>query len=97
MKIDQYHNNYIQKMTKTSGDHKAGAVDGKTSSQSTVEISTQAKALVKRISQSEDSQISEKVENIRKQLQEGTYQVDTQKIADKILGELDGERMDVHE
>ncbi len=97
MKIDQFHNNYIQKNYKTSDERKAGYVAGKTASKSIVEISTQAKALVKRISESEDSHISDKVENIRRQIQEGSYKVDTDKIADKIFQVLDEERMNSHE
>ena len=54
-------------------------------------------ALVKRISESEDTHISDKVENIRRQIQEGSYKVDTDKIADKIFQVLDEERMNSHE
>jgi len=67
-------------------------VDGKTIGKSTVEISTQAKALVKKINESEDSHFSEKVESIRRSIQEGSYKVDTEKIADKILEKIDEQR-----
>lgn len=97
MKIDQFHSNYVQKMYKTTDEKKAGYVEGKTTSKSTVEISTQAKALVKRIRESEDTQISNKVENLRKQIKDGTYKVDADKLADKILKVLDEEQVRSHE
>lgn len=97
MKIDQFHSNYVQKMHKTSDEKKVGHVDGETVHKSTVEISTQAKALVKKIKESDDSQISEKVENLRKQISEGTYKVDADKLADKILKVLEDEQVNSHE
>ena len=57
-----------------------------------MEISTEAKALVKRIRESEDSHFSEKVENIRRSIQEGSYSVDPEKIAEKILEKIDEEK-----
>ena len=92
MKKEQFHSNYVQNTYKTSHERKSGHVEGKTVGKSTVEISTQAKALVKRISESEDSNFSEKVENIRRSIQEGSYGVDTDKIADKILEKIDEQR-----
>jgi len=92
MKIDQFHTGYVKSTYKTSDERKIGHVDGKTVGKSTVEISTQAKALVKKISESEDSNFSEKVENIRRSIQEGTYSVDPDKIADKILEKIEEQR-----
>ena len=92
MKIDQFHTGYVKSTYKTSDERKNGHVDGKTIGKSTVEISTQAKALVKKISESEDSHFSEKVESIRRSIQEGSYKVDTEKIADKILEKIDEQR-----
>lgn len=92
MKIDQFHMGYVKNAYKTTDERKSGHVQGKTVGKSTVEISTQAKALVKRISESEDSHFTEKVESIRRSIQEGNYSVDTDKIADKILEKLDEQR-----
>jgi negative regulator of flagellin synthesis FlgM len=98
MKIGQlYSNNYTSGIYKTNDERKNGYVEGKTVNKSTVEISSQAKALVKRISESEDSSFSEKVEGIRKSIQEGTYKVDTDKIADKILEKIAAEKVQTNE
>ncbi|MBP1744167.1 MAG: Anti-sigma-28 factor, FlgM [Firmicutes bacterium] len=93
MKIGQYYSNYASNIYKTNDERKSGYVEGKTVNKSTVEISAQAKALVKRISESEDSNFSEKVESIRRSIQEGTYKVDAGRIADKILDRIDSERV----
>ncbi|WP_211800693.1 flagellar biosynthesis anti-sigma factor FlgM [Proteiniclasticum sediminis] len=97
MKIDQFHNSYVNSVYKTKDERKTGHVDGPTVNKTTVEISAQAKALVKRISESEDSHFSEKVEAIRRSVQEGTYAVDTDKIAEKILERIDEERLKSNE
>ena len=92
MKIDQFHTGYVKSSYKTSDERKNGHVEGKTVGKSTVEISTQAKALVKKINESEDSHFSEKVENIRRSIQEGNYSVDVDQIADKILERINEQR-----
>jgi negative regulator of flagellin synthesis FlgM len=92
MKIGQYYSNYVNNIYKTNEERKGKHVEGKTSDKSTVEISTQAKALVKRISESEDSHFSDKVEAIRRSIQEGTYKVDPDRIAGKIMEKIDAER-----
>ena len=97
MKIEQFHSNYVQNTFKNSDERKNGYVEGKTVGKSSVEISTEAKALVKRIRESEESHFSEKVEHIRRSIQEGSYAVDTDKIADKIMEKLDQEKAGFHE
>jgi negative regulator of flagellin synthesis FlgM len=92
MKIGQFYSNYVNNIYKTSEEKKGKYVEGKTTDKSTVEISTQAQALVKRISESEDSHFSDKVEAIRRSIQEGTYKADADRIADKILEKIDSER-----
>jgi negative regulator of flagellin synthesis FlgM len=72
-------------------------VEGHTIDKSTIEISDQARALVKRISESEDSSFSEKVEAIRRSIQDSTYFVDPEKIADKIMEKIDSERSNSNE
>jgi len=93
MKIGQFYSNYVNNIYKTNEERKGAYVEGKTVNKSTVEISTQAQALVKRISESEDSHFSDKVEAIRRSIQEGTYKVDADRIADRILDKIDSERM----
>jgi negative regulator of flagellin synthesis FlgM len=85
MKIDKFHSNYINNAYKTKDEAKKGYVPGSTSNKSTVEISSQAKELIKRISESEESNFSEKVEKIRRSIQQGTY---------KILEKIDSERLE---
>ena len=98
MKIGQlYGNNYAGGIYKINDERKNGCVEGKTVNKSTVEISSQAKALVKRISESEDTNFSEKVESIRRSIQSGTYTVDTGKLADKILEKIDAEKVQPNE
>lgn len=97
MKIGNFYSNYVSNTYKTNEERKNGYVEGKTVNKSTVEISAQAKALVKRIGESEDSNFSEKVEAIRRSIQEGTYKVDTEKLADKILEKIDSERTNANE
>ena len=92
MKIDKFHSNYISNMYKTKDEQKKGHVQGPTTKKSSVEISTQAKDLVKKISESEESNFSEKVEKIRRSIQQGTYKVDSEKIAEKILEKIEFER-----
>ncbi len=58
MKIEQFHSNFVQNVYKNSEERKHGYVEGKTVGKSSVEISTEAKALVKRIRESEDSHFS---------------------------------------
>jgi len=98
MKIGQlYGNNYTSGIYKTNDERKSGYVEGKTANKSTVEISSQAKALVKRINESGDTNFSEKVESIRRSIQSGTYTVDTGKLADKILEKIDAEKVQPNE
>ena len=57
-----------------------------------VQISDTAKALVKTISQAEDTAFSEKVEGIRQSIISGSYKVSPEEIADKILKTLEFQR-----
>ncbi|MBF7096337.1 flagellar biosynthesis anti-sigma factor FlgM [Alkalibacter mobilis] len=94
MKIDKFHSNYVNNLYKTNDERKKGHVEGPTTAKSTVEISSQAKDLVKKINESEDANFSEKVESIRRSIQEGAYLANSEKIADKILEKIDSERLD---
>jgi len=89
MKIDRFHANYAQEIYKNSEERKKGFIPGEKKSESIVEISSEAHALVKKINASEEANFSEKVENIRKSVQNGTYEVNPDKIADKILEKIE--------
>ena len=50
-----------------------------------IQISSSAKELVQSISESKDSIYSEKVEKIRQSVMDGSYKVNSEAVADKIL------------
>lgn len=85
MKIEKYNNNkYINKSAYNKKENeKKKTVEVKQDEK--VEISSSAKELVKKISDNEDTVYSEKVEKIRKSIQEGVYKVSPEKIADRIM------------
>ncbi|MFZ7131511.1 MAG: flagellar biosynthesis anti-sigma factor FlgM [Eubacteriales bacterium] len=87
MKIDKIVNKYLDNSTRKQRDD----TDKKTSTvkgNDKVEISSSAKSLVKKISQSENTMYSEKVEKIRQSVQQGCYKVSPEEIADKIIQEI---------
>ncbi|MDX9916875.1 MAG: flagellar biosynthesis anti-sigma factor FlgM [Gudongella sp.] len=57
-----------------------------------VEISSSAKELVNRINQVEDKGYTEKVEKIRKAILDGTYRVEPEMIAQKIIDAIESEK-----
>lgn len=64
--------------------------DIKPKSSVNIEISNSAKELAKKIEQSEDVKYSEKVEKIRQSILAGSYKVNSEDIADKIMEAIDG-------
>ncbi|MGB4589272.1 MAG: flagellar biosynthesis anti-sigma factor FlgM [Clostridiaceae bacterium] len=97
MKIDQIPKSYAINAYKISEERKNGHVEGKPVKKTTVEISSEAKALVKRIGESEEFNFSERVEAIRQSIIDGSYGVDTEKLADKIMEKIDSEKVNFHE
>lgn len=93
MKINQIPKTYAINAYNSVEEKKNGHVEGKPVKKTTVEISSEAKALVKRIGESEESNFSEKVEAIRQSILEGTYGVDSEKLAEKIMEKIDSEKM----
>ncbi|MFZ7120914.1 MAG: flagellar biosynthesis anti-sigma factor FlgM [Eubacteriaceae bacterium] len=85
MKIEKFNNNkYINKSAYNKKENeKKKTIEVKQDEK--VEISSSAKELVKKISNNEDTLYSEKVEKIRKSIQEGAYKVSPEKIADRIM------------
>lgn len=57
-----------------------------------VEISETTKKLVNELNKSKEGQFSERVEEIRKSVLEGTYKVSTDQIADKIMTAIEKQR-----
>lgn len=94
MKIDRVNNiyeKYLDNNIKTKNDkdlQKSSTKDNVVN----VQISDTAKALVKTISQAEDTAFSEKVEEIRQSIISGSYKVSPEEIADKILKTLEFQR-----
>lgn len=97
MKVNQISKSYAINAYKSTEERKNGHVEGKPVKKTTVEISSEAKALVKRIGESDEFNFSEKVEAIRQSIIDGTYGVDAEKLADKIMEKIDSEKKNTHE
>lgn len=85
MKINKVQNNPMISTANRENERKADPKTTQATKSVNVEISSSAKELVNRINQIEDNGYSEKVEKIRKSILEGTYRVEPEKIAQKIL------------
>lgn len=57
-----------------------------------VEISTSAKELAQKINEAKTVNYSEKVEKIRAAILDGTYKVDSEKIAEKIIDKMNTQK-----
>mgnify|MGYP000849813488 CR=1 FL=1 len=92
MKIDKSYKtqgNYMDTSVYKNRDEKKKDMNIREDIGADIQISKSAKELVRQISQSEDTHFSEKVERIRKSILHGKYQVDPEKIADKILESIE--------
>jgi negative regulator of flagellin synthesis FlgM len=93
MKINRIQNHllntnlYKNKDKSNSKDKEIGSKDSVN-----IEISDSAKVLADKINQSGDTMYSEKVEQIRKAVLEGTYKVSAEDIADKIIQALEEQK-----
>lgn len=93
MKINRIQNQllntnlYKNKDKSNSKDKEIGSKDSVN-----IEISDSAKVLADKINQSGDTMYSEKVEQIRKAVLEGTYKVSAEDIADKIIQALEEQK-----
>ncbi|MBC7087517.1 MAG: flagellar biosynthesis anti-sigma factor FlgM [Tissierellales bacterium] len=92
MKISRIQNqnivNNIYKENERKIDSKDDKNGYKNSKSVNIEISDSAKKLTSRINSAPNVDYSEKVEKIRKQILDGTYKVEPEKIADKIISML---------
>jgi negative regulator of flagellin synthesis FlgM len=92
MKINKIQNNPVISTTNRENERKADPKTTQTTKSVNVEISSSAKELVNRVNQVEDKGYSEKVEKIRRSILEGTYRVEPERIAKKILDAIAEEK-----
>lgn len=92
MKISKIYTQFIDKNKYNTVDDNKRKIDSNNKSSVNIEISKSAKDLVKTMEQLEDTNISERVERIRKSFLDGTYKVSSDDIADKILDHIDKQK-----
>lgn len=92
MKISKIYTQFIDKNKYNTVDDNKRKIDSNNKSSVNIEISKSAKDLVKTMEQLEDTNISERVEKIRKSFLDGTYKVSSDDIADKILDHIDKQK-----
>ena len=92
MKINKIYTQIINKNIYNSKDERTDKIHTKSESYVNVEISKTAKELAMKMEQLEDENISERVEEIRKSILDGTYKVSPEDIADKILAAIENQK-----
>ena len=92
MKINKIYTQFIDKNIYNTRDENKKKIDPDNKSYVNVEISKSAKELANRLEQLEDTNISERVEKIRKSILNGTYKVSSEDIANKILDNIDKQK-----
>ncbi|HOK62346.1 MAG TPA: flagellar biosynthesis anti-sigma factor FlgM [Soehngenia sp.] len=92
MKISRIQNQNIVNNIYKDNERKTNEKDEKTTKAVDIEISDSAKKLTSRINTASNVDYSEKVEKIRKQILEGVYKVEPEKIADKIISSMDKQK-----
>jgi len=85
MKINKLQSQLLNTSLYKTNDKKPNDKDIKMNSSVNIEISNSAKELVQKINQSNDINFSEKVEKIRASILDGSYKVNSEDIADKII------------
>lgn len=89
MKINNIQNQYLNtNLYKSNNKNKPSEKEIGSKSSVNIEISNSAKELVHKIKQSNDAGISEKVEKIRQSILDGSYKVNSEEIADKIINAM---------
>lgn len=92
MKINKIYTQLINKNIYNSKDERIDKIHTKDKSYVNVEISKTAKELSMKMEQLEDENISERVEEIRKSILDGSYKVSPEDIADKILDTINKQK-----
>lgn len=95
MKINKVQNHAVQNQPNKEKEKKPEYKESLSPSGVKVEISSSAKELVHRIREVEGAEFSEKVEKIRSAYIGGTYRVNPEEIAEKILEAIEKEKGDV--
>lgn len=89
MKINRM--NYSQAITKLENNRVKKSEESKNEIKDTIEISSESIKLNEYLKNTKNID-SEKIEMIKQKLSEGTYRVDTGKLADKILQRIDEQK-----
>ncbi len=89
MKINRM--NYTQAITKLENNRVKKSEESKNEIKDTIEISSESIKLNEYLKNTKNID-SEKIEMIKQKLNEGTYRVDTGKLADKILQRIDEQK-----
>lgn len=92
MKINNIQNKLLNTNLYKAAEKKSSDKEIKSKSGVNIEISNSAKELVEKINQSNDANYSEKVEKIRLSILEGSYIVNTEDLADKIMQAMDEQK-----
>lgn len=92
MKIGRLNNINKQYLDNSIKPSKNSNKDVKKNNIVNVEISDTAKTLINKVSNSEDTAISERVEGIRQSIISGTYKISPEEIAGKIVKLIDSEK-----
>ncbi|MPW24765.1 flagellar biosynthesis protein FlgM [Alkalibaculum sp. M08DMB] len=92
MKINKIQNQYLDTNGYKAKEDKQKNINITKEKAVNIEISSSAKELVNKINQIDDKKYSEKVEKIRLSIQQGTYKVSNEDIADKILKTIESQK-----
>ena len=92
MKIGKFQTSDLFKSIRKDETKKIDKKSSKSESGIKIEISSSAMELVNRVNQSEDKKHIERVEEIKKLISEGSYNVDPMKLAERIMTEIKEEK-----
>lgn len=92
MKIDKTYGRYLNTTMNNSKDNKGRVIHIERENNVNVQISNSAKKLAHEINKSEDTTFCAKVEKIRQSIIDGTYEVSSTEIANKILQKMENQR-----
>ncbi|WP_303861346.1 flagellar biosynthesis anti-sigma factor FlgM [Alkalibaculum bacchi] len=96
MKINHSHSRFISNNPYKTQEQHEQTTNIKKEKNIDIEISDSAKSLAQKINQTEGNKYSEKVEEIRKSILEGSYKVSPDKIADKIMNAIKNQKESVN-
>ena len=88
MKINHSHSRFITNNPYKTQEKREQMTDTKKEKNINIEISDSAKSLAQKVKQVDNPKYSERVEEIRKAILDGSYKVSPDKIADKIINAI---------